>query len=247
MSTKYYGYRLKNTSLTDVFNQLRSCYDDCNKIFKQAIQDKFVQYLYACLDNALLKSDKAKKMEIWNVADKYHNFVFRPGTSENIVYKMEICLFPYKKDVLIINYSDWIFNDIIKGFNWEDYSYWNNTDKPEDVSTREWKQRYKVWELVCYDAPANCSLMYHPSFSDHKNYAFCWKYDDLKDCLKNYSATKRLEEYRNNHNYTNKLLGMNRPFKFENIKAENMIDITQDNFRDEFDCILLKENEIVFN
>lgn len=30
----------------------------------------------------------------------------------------------------------------------EDYSYWNNTDRPEEVSQREWNRRSKLWWLI---------------------------------------------------------------------------------------------------
>lgn len=33
----------------------------------------------------------------------------------------------------------------------EDYAYWNNTDKPDDVTERAWTARGKMWETVCLD------------------------------------------------------------------------------------------------
>lgn len=247
MSTKYYGYRLKNTKMEDVLRQLQSCFNDCNELFQKSIQKKFVQYLYKSFDNALINKSKAKEMEIWDLASNYNNYVFQVGSTKNKVYNFEICLFPYKKDVLIMNYSDYIYRDIINQFAWEDYSYWNNTDKPENVSNKEWNNRCKIWETVCYDAPANCSLRYNPFFNSHKNYAFFWKYEDLKDVLAKYNPVKRLEIYRKDNDFVNDVMGKNIPFKFANIKPEDMISITQDNFKNKFLAIPLKENEVVFN
>lgn len=31
----------------------------------------------------------------------------------------------------------------------EDYSYWNNTDRPETVTARQWAARARTWEQVC--------------------------------------------------------------------------------------------------
>jgi hypothetical protein len=31
----------------------------------------------------------------------------------------------------------------------EDYSYWNNTDPPDGITWRAWKERSKVWDRVC--------------------------------------------------------------------------------------------------
>lgn len=33
----------------------------------------------------------------------------------------------------------------------EDYAYWNNTDRPDDVTARAWAARSKTWEAVCLD------------------------------------------------------------------------------------------------
>lgn len=32
-----------------------------------------------------------------------------------------------------------------------EYGYWNNTDKPDEVSDAEWDERAKVWKGVCLD------------------------------------------------------------------------------------------------
>lgn len=34
---------------------------------------------------------------------------------------------------------------LTKDPNFEDYEYWNNTDKPDEISDREWNRRGKTW------------------------------------------------------------------------------------------------------
>jgi hypothetical protein len=58
----------------------------------------------------------------------------------------------------------------------EDYSYWNNTDKPDDVTDEAWEQRRSIWHAlsdsgwgdymtvpIC-DAQSICMLM--PTWPD---------------------------------------------------------------------------------
>lgn len=30
----------------------------------------------------------------------------------------------------------------------KEYNYWNNTDKPDDISSQEWEERNRIWDLV---------------------------------------------------------------------------------------------------
>jgi len=36
-----------------------------------------------------------------------------------------------------------------------EYAYWNNTDAPEDISERRWKERGETWDRVAFEKNAN--------------------------------------------------------------------------------------------
>ena len=38
------------------------------------------------------------------------------------------------------------------------YAYWNNTDRPDDVSSQEWTRRRKAWQIACEPFPHNRQL-----------------------------------------------------------------------------------------
>lgn len=40
----------------------------------------------------------------------------------------------------------------------EDYGYWDNTDRPDSVSAREWLRRRKNWQIACEPWPSNHPL-----------------------------------------------------------------------------------------
>ena len=50
-------------------------------------------------------------------------------------------IIPYGKMVLPAEQPPWT----------EDYSYWNNTDRPDDVTARQWSARGRMWNRVCLD------------------------------------------------------------------------------------------------
>lgn len=55
----------------------------------------------------------------------------------------------YKNKFYVIPYGEWDGFKVPKGV--EEYGYWNNTDQPEGVTTRQWNARGKTWDKVCLD------------------------------------------------------------------------------------------------
>ena len=231
MSTVYEGNIIRKTNIADVFYLIKSRYKDFNDVFNKKIKCDFVKAIYKKLDESLITNKKKKEFNIQDFTDDFHKTIFQ--LNKNIVYNVHICLFPYKKDVYIMNCSDYMYNGIYNDFNFEDYSYWNNTDKPDDISNREWNKRLKIWDLLCPNCPANDSLRYSPYFNEIENMAFLWKYKDLKEYFEKYNKEKRLEDYNNNYEFSKNY------FKKDIINpylavVDNMIDITEDNFKNIF-------------
>lgn len=42
-----------------------------------------------------------------------------------------------------------------------DFAYWNNTDRPADVSRRQWTARRKTWDAVCLDESWDAARLVH--------------------------------------------------------------------------------------
>jgi hypothetical protein len=57
------------------------------------------------------------------------------------------------------------FDIILNQPNTEDFSYWDNTDKPDAVDDSEWEHRRAVWHWA-FKQPRNLSLQIHPEFPD---------------------------------------------------------------------------------
>ena len=56
------------------------------------------------------------------------------------------------KDVIDKDYPDYV----------TDYSFWNNTDKPDDVTQASWRRREYTWEEIClYDGGWDVTRLYH--------------------------------------------------------------------------------------
>ena len=45
---------------------------------------------------------------------------------------------PWGESITDIDFPEWV----------EEYGYWNNTDKPDEIPQREWTRRKKAWDSV---------------------------------------------------------------------------------------------------
>lgn len=54
---------------------------------------------------------------------------------------------------------------ILERTNTEDFSYWNNTDKPDTISDSEWEHRKAIWNWA-FTQPRSLVLQIHPQFPD---------------------------------------------------------------------------------
>ena len=237
MSTKYFGYRLKNTSVVNVFNQLKNSKQLFIDVLTNQIKQDFVEYMFYRLDQSIITDQKnITQSTIFGLkcdflSEKNHQ-----------IYNIDVCMFPYGHDTLIMDCGDFLYTDTIKSFGWEDYSYWNNTDKPKDISNREWNHRLKVWDKLCPSCPADNSIRFKPAYN---NIVDCdllhWKYNDLKSFIEKSRPIDRIKMYNKNCDFYNKITKNNKISDFKFVTSNQMIDITEHNFDQTFDVIKVKK------
>ncbi|NCD12899.1 MAG: hypothetical protein EOL93_10145 [Epsilonproteobacteria bacterium] len=155
MSTKiYYGMK-SNKTILEVIKEL------------DAFRDKYVfSGSMDLFDPAkIFSKDGRETIEI----------VKKNGGGESYVI-----LFAFEDYTLAIPYFDDFFitaarRNFEKCFEWFmqetsffEYGYWDNTDKPEEVSDDEWDQRCDVWEFLGYKPIKFYGLIY--TLSDYTNF-----------------------------------------------------------------------------
>jgi len=112
--------------------------------------------------------------------------------------KSSICLFPVRGKILAMLFSQqrqftsvW---DSIEGV--EEYCYWNNSDKPEDLSDSQWNRRKQDWDtaLTGIGIPSECGFIVEltkgfPSLFDMKLKENASKYISTIDSLDTRAST----------------------------------------------------------
>ena len=73
--------------------------------------------------------------------DCYLQAIIKPET-----YKSSLLVIPCDSKLLAMTFGNSLLNDtLVDNLNLEDYHYQNQTDKPDDISSKVWETRRKTW------------------------------------------------------------------------------------------------------
>lgn len=79
-------------------------------------------------------------------------------------FDVSICVFPLSDKILCIPYAnhDALHDELFKTEEFEEYGYWNNTDKPLNLTDDEWHQRKCDWDdaLPGIGVPRDCGMLF---------------------------------------------------------------------------------------
>jgi hypothetical protein len=161
MSIKIYNaYKLKDS---------RVLWDFCREVKKEATKNikDILKVTYNFLEEKenfeeIIRNrynlEEDTKVELphisWYIFDKY-NSQQTSSTDNSYNFDLFICFYEYNGEIYITpgeglpvkGTLDFLESrkDLV------DYSYWNNTDKPEDISQDEWEKREKIWKNIIED------------------------------------------------------------------------------------------------
>jgi len=135
MSVKiFHGVKFKN-------KDIRSLLDD----FIREKQN-YVQTVHQYFVNMILKIEDLKS--------KFESFDRGMRTIHNL---KDMTLYYFEASFVIFPFEDkfygipFFYGDRfpkMKYLKYDEFGYWDNTDKPDDISDDEWQERYRVWSAV---------------------------------------------------------------------------------------------------
>lgn len=172
MSTKIYeAFRVKT-------NQLYKVLARYEEIMKPLTEDHVFTLLQAVKNpNAkgeVLSPRTMLREHVWKVIEEAHKYPYinpyDPTSGVNIWFIKSFCYIrPFSSSS--IHYFNQIFSpEKIDVPSYIDYRYYNNTDKPQEISSREWAVRQDVWDNV-YTAPRVVQYFFEADRDE-----FCLKY-----------------------------------------------------------------------
>jgi len=136
MSTKiYYAYRIPKNKLnefTDLVNTAtwKVVLDKVDVLTRFVGEnDMGIQDRWPLMRERIVRDSKSPERRMFDL-----NSSFNFWLDVRHAY-----IVPYGRTVLPKQRPDWI----------EDFSYWNNIDRPENITARQWRARQKKWDELC--------------------------------------------------------------------------------------------------
>ncbi len=124
--------------------------------------------------------EKIKSIAESIIMNKSMQCVFKSKNSP-FYFKSEFALLPLEDKVLVLVYDNDTCSELTKNkefcekYGFEYYGYWDNTDKPDEISEKEWEQRKKDWdnikktpaeECICFSCGFETSIEFPMIFGD---------------------------------------------------------------------------------
>ena len=154
MSTKiYHGFEIKSNNSVDLLSKLKTISKRIEKLADAKLKSWLAQRATYIFDNYTIENKDTSNGILVKV---FMEYIDRAGEVKKtqkrdpgIDFSFSLTIFPKtaKKSIGII-YCE--HQDLIDAFmdheDVSDFSYWNNTDRPEDISESEWQARKKSWD-----------------------------------------------------------------------------------------------------
>lgn len=171
MSTKIYnGLRLRNATLEQALEKLRSVRESCVQAAKEytARQAARKTALMLDMDMNFCLTPYEPKSPFWTIHDAFGEAkkkVLGTGVRDTTWdSSFDISLIPSGRDILAIYYieHDHGYVSALESLGFEDFHYQNCTDRPDDISEFEWAARQAAWRraLPGITTPADVGLTF---------------------------------------------------------------------------------------
>lgn len=200
MSTKIYnGYKISASSLDEVIGKLFGNKEKFKELIESKIQEDILtrainNYYSMCFSTFLEDKDEEKKKEESPfgkmISESLENQI-EVQIRERDTVDISICLLPQKQTVnqeeyyLLMLFAGEYKKELVNSSLWnslgiKEFSYWDNTDPPEELTEYEWKIRGKQWEKeLGYNTPSQSSLIIEFKKEYKYNCTYCRSKEEL--------------------------------------------------------------------
>lgn len=155
MSTKIYNaYWLKDYDIQSAMQMLQAFKLDTLRPLAETLKAKVLaQRAVAMLDRVTLGWDTEVQNYVsvaWREIKEEQKNVKLGNREPDVDFGFETSLIVHAKNIYMTVHTEQPL--YLKAWeaipNIMDFSYWNNTDKPDDVSAKDWARRKKVWSTI---------------------------------------------------------------------------------------------------
>lgn len=169
MSTKIYtGFRFKTSNLREIHEHFLEWRKRIDTLTREAKHRYLAKHAVENIDNAIAYGKPVPKNPLLEVDLEMNDAqaeIKKTGQRNvSVDFDFEVSVMPWGRKVygiIFCEQSAWI--DEFMSQPWvEEYGYWNNTDRPDHLTARQWERRRKTWNAILkqdpWDRPSGCGF-----------------------------------------------------------------------------------------
>lgn len=183
MSTEIYtGFKFKGTDIFQIHDDINVVRKEVNTKAKELASIFFAEYMTNVFDSdqavpyakKLSKNTKPYQVIAQHYFDKVRALEQSDQRMPDIDFSFVVNIYFHEGEIYGTVYTErqefldiWFEKDYV-----EDFAYWNNTNKPKEITKKEWQSRRDVWNFIFKNSniPAytgfNCKLVKLPIIPD---------------------------------------------------------------------------------
>lgn len=170
MSTKIYtGFRFETNDLYKIHCEMMKLRAEIKPLVEAKVRKYLASRAVDVLDQWTFFGQPEDKQEHSPLREAYFELLDRQNRvkknrerSPAADFSLDISIIPMRGRVLGMHFTEQRdFVELLEKKPWfSDYSYWDNTDRPEGINSSQWRQRIKVWDraLPGNQPPSACGF-----------------------------------------------------------------------------------------
>lgn len=154
MSTKIYNaYETQFESIEDMHEKMNSVRPNIKKALKSRAEQRVIQDWIAYIDDATMNGEPIKKY-FWDICNearvKFKEIKTNDRREVNYDFYFEAVVIPYNGKHYIKIFCEGTYFELCNLFETfaQDFYYQDATDKPTEISQKEWDHRAETWHAI---------------------------------------------------------------------------------------------------
>lgn len=177
MSTKIYnGFKIDSNDIFEVQNILMGHHEKVKEITENKTIEFLIRFAVEGLDKDTIEGKETKKNYLSEAGSSLmdrQREVKKSGYRDPVIdFEAEVVVIPYEGKFYGIYYSqqDAFLNNLLENPKVSEFGYWDNTERDDKVSAKEWKQRQKIWDGIFKDTSIPGEIGFSKKFNAYVPY-----------------------------------------------------------------------------
>lgn len=179
MSTKIYNAYISDLNCEQLLEKFKLIKPETEKVKTKHLLENFIKKVVRKIDKKEIEYKENTFDLLYDEIDiltaKNRELYIKNRKNYDFDFELLVMLFPLNNKTLLMFFGNPKLMGIATNQDFfKDYHYQTSTDKPKNISKKEWTKRSKDWDTVLggdgYSTPAECVLQYTFCNSDGLNF-----------------------------------------------------------------------------